>query len=63
MTADPKVGYTTTLPGSRTKPIQAMQHILHKSGYNYSKRSDVVQMAKMFGGPEGIVATGGEFSA
>ncbi|KAI0800950.1 cytochrome P450 [Fomes fomentarius] len=43
MTADPK----------------ALQHIFHKSGYNYAKRRDITQLTKNFLGP-GIVTVGGE---
>ncbi|TBU46080.1 cytochrome P450 [Dichomitus squalens] len=43
MTADPK----------------AMQHIFHKSGYNYAKRRDHTEVTKMFTGP-GIISAQGE---
>ncbi|KAI0756691.1 cytochrome P450 [Daedaleopsis nitida] len=38
---------------------QAMQHVFHKSGYNYVKRRDVDTLTKLFLGP-GIVAATGE---
>ena len=37
---------------------QAIQHIFHTSGYNYPKRTDVDEVAKLFGGSRGIVAVG-----
>ncbi|KAM5530700.1 hypothetical protein V8D89_015624 [Ganoderma adspersum] len=43
MTADPK----------------AMQHVFHKSGYNYVKRRDHTEMSRMFTGP-GIISAQGE---
>ncbi|RPD64885.1 cytochrome P450 [Lentinus tigrinus ALCF2SS1-7] len=44
MTADPK----------------ALQHILHKSGYNYPKRRDVSKMSEVFSGGPGITSAIGE---
>ncbi|KAI0721330.1 cytochrome P450 [Cerioporus squamosus] len=44
MTADPK----------------ALQHILHKSGYNYPKRRDVSKMSEIFSGGPGITSVAGE---
>ena len=39
-----------------------MQHIFHKSGYNYPKRRDVNEMTKMFSGEEGIAGAVGTLS-
>ncbi|KAI0715286.1 cytochrome P450 [Earliella scabrosa] len=44
MTADPK----------------AMQHILHKSGYNWPKRRDTSKLAEVFAGGPGITSAAGE---
>ena len=35
-----------------------MQHIFHKSAYNYMKRRDIAQLTKLFLGP-GIVSVAG----
>ncbi len=42
-----------------TMYYQAMQHIFHKSAYNYIKRRDLDQVARNFFGP-GIVAAPGD---
>ncbi|KAI0800953.1 cytochrome P450 [Fomes fomentarius] len=44
MTADPK----------------AMQHILHKSGYGYPKRWDLIKASEIFAGGPGITSVAGE---
>lgn len=36
-----------------------MQHVFHKSGYNYIKRRDHTEMSRMFTGPGIISAQGG----
>ncbi len=37
---------------------QALQHIYHKSGYNYTKRRSVIMMAEIMAGPGIAVALG-----
>lgn len=37
-----------------------MQHVFHKSGYNYVKRRDQTEMTRMFTGP-GIISAQGKF--
>lgn len=35
-----------------------MQHIYHKSGYNYTKRTSAMHMVEIMGGPGIVVALG-----
>ena len=39
---------------------KALQHILHKSGYNYPKRRDMSKISEIFAGGPGITAVAGE---
>ena len=38
---------------------QALQHILHKSGYNYLKRRDLTKLSETFAGGPGISSVQG----
>ena len=65
MTADPKVrlSHIPSIGGQLvnmglTAPIQALQHIYHKSGYNYQKTTSQVHLGTLMSGP-GIVSAEG----
>ena len=60
MTVDPKVCSLLVhcLPRLNGEPVQALQHILHKSGYTYAKRVDMNHLTWLMLGPGIIWANG-----
>lgn len=66
MTGDPKVCQirsTTRTAHALCKPtdlslFQALQHVFHKSGYNYTKRTSSNFMNYMLSGPGIVIALG-----